>query len=206
MADRVRCAHEAELREAARVLARSHRDDPAFAHVLGDRRRRVSMLAPVFGQWLRHARSAGEVDVALRGGRLVGVAAWLRPPGDVQSPDDLAAAAAPYVPLLLTRPLRGSRLLRYMAAAAASHPRTPRWYLEIIGVDDGERGRGAGRALLAAGLARVDRDGAPAYLETCERENLGLYESFGFRVQRAGVPLAPGRGAPTHWTMWREPR
>ena len=202
----VRALEPESIAAAAAVLARSHRDDPAFAHVLGDRGRRVGVLAGIFGQWLGHAFSAGAVDGVFRRERLIGVAAWLAPPGDTQAPAAFVRTAAPYLPLAIARPRAAVRLLCYMTAAAASHPSVPRWYLEVVGIDDGERGRGAGRLLLTPGLARADEQRTPCYLETCERRNAAFYESLGFVVERSGLRLVTGGHAPTHWTMWRDPR
>ena len=52
-------------------------------------------------------------------------------------------------------------------------------------------------------LARCDRDGLPAYLETTKARNVGFYERRGFTVVgEANIPL----GGPPMWFMLREPR
>jgi hypothetical protein len=51
--------------------------------------------------------------------------------------------------------------------------------------------------------ARADEEKLPAYLETGNEKNLGLYRHFGFEV-RDEIRLSPG--APPLWTMGREPR
>ncbi|HLI66469.1 MAG TPA: GNAT family N-acetyltransferase [Caulobacteraceae bacterium] len=64
----------------------------------------------------------------------------------------------------------------------AYHPETPHWYLSFVGVDPMRQGRGLGSALLEAGLARCDADGADAYLESSNPKNTPLYERYGFEV------------------------
>ncbi len=64
---------------------------------------------------------------------------------------------------------------------------------------DPER-RGIGGRLLSFGVARVDAEGMPAYLESSNPRNIGLYERHGFRVTR--VLDLPG-GAPTATAMWK---
>ena len=57
-------------------------------------------------------------------------------------------------------------------------------------------------ALLATGLARVDADGLPAYLEATNWRNAALYARHGFEVM--GVVEAPGY--PEIIAMWRPAR
>jgi len=52
----------------------------------------------------------------------------------------------------------------------------------MIGVDPVRQGRGLGSALLEAGLARCDAEGAMAYLESSNPKNVPLYERYGFEV------------------------
>jgi ribosomal protein S18 acetylase RimI-like enzyme len=44
------------------------------------------------------------------------------------------------------------------------------------------QGRGLGSALLEAGLARCDSEGASAYLESSNPKNIPLYERYGFEA------------------------
>ena len=64
----------------------------------------------------------------------------------------------------------------------AFHPEEPHWYLAMLGVDPMRQGRGLGSALLKAGLARCDAEGAAAYLESSNPKNVPLYERHGFEV------------------------
>ena len=93
--------------------------------------------------------------------------------------------------------------LRLLAAIDALHPKEPHWYLCTLGTEPDRQGRGVGSSLLAEGLARVDEEGMPAYLESSKERNLPLYARFGFEV--VGEIRGPA-GAPPMWRMWREPR
>jgi len=77
---------------------------------------------------------------------------------------------------------RSAVLSRVGEAVRAFHPDAPHWYLSMIGVDPMRQGRGLGSALLEAGLARCDADGAIAYLESSNPKNIPLYERYGFEV------------------------
>src|SRR5262249_61319220 len=98
-----------------------------------------------------------------------------------------------------------SRLL-YTQRATRSvldrHPRTPHYYLFLLGVDPAAQGRGIGRALVAPILERCDRDGVAAYLETSAERNLALYRSLGFDVT-GEIDLRRG---PKVWLMLRAAR
>lgn len=95
------------------------------------------------------------------------------------------------------------RLSAISKAMAAHHPHDrEHWYLLAIGVATDRQGGRLGSALLAHTLEIADADGAPAYLEATSRRSRVLYERFGFEVI-AEISAAPG--APTLWSMWREP-
>ena len=82
------------------------------------------------------------------------------------------------------------------------HPGGPCWYLPLIGVDPAHQGRGLGTALLQEMLTECDRQQLPAYLESTNPRNLGLYQRHGFRelgIIDTGV-------APPMTPMLREPR
>jgi GNAT superfamily N-acetyltransferase len=192
--------------DAAGVLARSHRQDPACVYLLPDTRRRVPVLTHIFGQWCDDALSYASARCAVLKQRVLGVSVWFPvgafPPSRRR---ELRALPAYLRPLLLDA--RGTLgFARYIFAAAREHPcAREHMYLAIVGVDDGWRGQGIGTVLLAHTLADADATATPSYLETSREGNLPWYRRLGFTVVRAGVALV-GPGGPTHWTLWREPR
>lgn len=81
-------------------------------------------------------------------------------------------------------------------------PDEPHWFLDAIGVDPARQTQGIGGAMVAWGVAKADRDGVPAVLETGRERTVRFYERFGFRViERSNAP----DGGPTVWFMRREP-
>ncbi len=83
---------------------------------------------------------------------------------------------------------------------AANHPRDAHYYLFAVGVRPHAQGKGFGGALVRAGLARADADGAAAYLENSKPHNTPLYERLGF--QPTGLLPLPD-GAPPLLAMLR---
>lgn len=125
----------------------------------------------------------------------LGAALW-EPPGRTTPARSLLRGTPTYVRVF------GRRLgdaLRTEWSMERHRPGIPHWYLKAIGTPPGARGRGAGAALLAHGLARADADGIGTYLESSTPANLPLYRRFGF-VERGRVP-APGTVPPI--AMWR---
>lgn len=200
----VRPAGRADIAALARTMARAFQDDPVFCWLQPDSARRAAALPGFFGAMARHHFVAGggvEIAVTESGGASgVGAAALWDPPGrSMQNPLEQIAM----LPALL-RTFRG----RLAAARAlgeemkANHPEEPHWYLAMIGSDPRVRGGGYGAALMRSRLQRCDAEGAPAYLESSNPDNVPYYMRFGFEVT-GEFSVADG---PPMWPMWRQPR
>ena len=63
----------------------------------------------------------------------------------------------------------------------------PAWYLAAVGVKSSHKGQGLGSRLLGKMLARCDRLGRPAYLESSSQRNLAFYQRLGY--ERLADPL-----------------
>ncbi len=104
-----------------------------------------------------------------------GAAIWLAP-GVEADPARMAALDMPGT----EDDERVAQALRQ--AMAQYHPSTPHWYLWTLGVDPRLQGRGVGSTLLRHALARIDAEGATAYLEASNPALIPLYERHGFEV------------------------
>ncbi len=62
------------------------------------------------------------------------------------------------------------------------HPEELHWYLPLVGVEPNAQGSGLGGALMRHAVARCDREGALAYLESSNPRNIPFYERHGFEV------------------------
>jgi GNAT superfamily N-acetyltransferase len=126
----------------------------------------------------------------------LGAAMWL-PPGvtpDVERLDALADAHAPKG--------RAGDMEQVFEQMERYHPPYPCWYLPLIGVDPTHQGRGCGSALLQYALARCDREGMPAYLESSNPRNISLYLRHGFEI----IGNIQAGSSPTMAPMLRRPR
>ncbi len=185
----VRAATAADRRDVVRVMAVAFDDDPVARWLVPPGR----SLEPLFAAHARWAhRAPGCTDLALLDGVPVGAAFW-DPPGFKVSPVRQLAAIPFYWRALGSHLGRGATVESQMHGA---RPHEEFWYLAGVGAV--RRGEGIGSALLRH---RLDAVTAPAYLESSKRENIALYERFGFEL-REPISLPDG---PDLWPMWRKP-
>jgi ribosomal protein S18 acetylase RimI-like enzyme len=105
-----------------------------------------------------------------------GASLWM-PPG--VNPNDAALVA------IIERSVRGKRkddFLEMFGQMGSYHPEEAHWYLPMIGVDPARQNAGYGSALLRHALARCDREGLAAYLESSNPMNITLYQRHGFEI------------------------
>jgi GNAT superfamily N-acetyltransferase len=189
--------HRARPHEApgiAATLERSFFDDPVMRWAIPDDGRRRRVLPDFFELSARTIQPYGESLVA---GDAVGAALWV-PPGRQAAGDDAEAFGR------RMEQIAGSDAARVFEIAALldeHHPRGSFFYLQFIGVQPDQQGRGIGAALLTPVLDRCDRLGLPAYLEATSPRNRRLYERHGFHAAGDLAPL----GGPPLWPMWRQP-
>jgi GNAT superfamily N-acetyltransferase len=79
-------------------------------------------------------------------------------------------------------PAKHEELFEVGGQMDAAHPSFPHWYLPWLAVEPGRQGQGLGARLLGEGLAAVDTDHEPAYLETPNPRTVPFYERHGFEV------------------------
>jgi GNAT superfamily N-acetyltransferase len=193
-----------EYQEAAVVAARAFHTDPFFEFLTRNAVARSRGLDLYLLAVCRHLGHKGRLLTARRGGRIVGVAAWVAPGGypypvATQLGQGLGAlrALSRVPPALVTG-------ARYLLAIEKAHPKHEElWYLQLLACDPEHQRQGVGGALLEGVLGECDRDGIASYLETQKEDNLAYYRRFGYELSETLTPVKHG---PPLWTMRREPR
>ncbi len=138
----------------------------------------------------------GEAWVAEENGHVVSAAMWMRPDRPVS--DAVWRAIEP-----LQVQLEGDRhaaSVQAEAFLAPYRPTAPHYFLGAVGTMPARQRCGFGRAVLRPVLDRLDREGAPAHLETCGSDNVAFYASLGFEVT---AEVTVPSGGPTVWMMSR---
>lgn len=189
----IRVAIGPDLDGITATLWAAFRDDPVWSWAFSDIEKLKSWWRFLIGGALRYpwVWVAGDYSAA---------SVWIPPGGS-----ELTASEDEDVPFLL-RDLAGDRataIMELLDRFEAAHPRNrPHYYLSLLGTHPDHRGNGLGMRLLAENLARIDREGMPAYLESSNPANDERYERVGFA--RIGEFATPD-GAHLVTTMWRDP-
>ena len=151
--------------------------------------------------WALLINNALHYPYVLRTANFESVSVWI-PPNGVE----LAAEDEEGLPQLIEELVgeRSSEVLDLLQLFDDAHPHAePHYYLSLLGTQNAYRGQGLGMALLKEGLARIDSENMPAYLESSNPINNTRYESVGFVAVNSFQ--APGNG-PEVTGMWREPK
>jgi GNAT superfamily N-acetyltransferase len=192
-----RLATAADLPAAVETLARAFYADPVWGWAFPDPERRLEQHSVV---WRAIAESALAYESAWILGECAAVALWI-PPAKLE----LSPAAEERVEVLMREMLGAgaARVLEAFERFDAAHPQgEPHYYLSLLATNPDHSGRGLGMGLLANCLARIDAEGAPAFLESSNPLNTPRYERLGFSV--CGEFELPDDG-PNVTQMWRDP-
>ncbi len=192
----VRLATTDDVAAISKSLARAFEDDPVWEFLVPDPATRVRRCEVIFATMLRvqhvpHAACYTEPGLA-------GAAIW-DPPGKWRmTPAQLLRGTVGFA-----RGFRAGmpKALRTLSAVERQHPRTPHYYLAILGTDPEHQGKGIGSSLLRPVLDRCDDAGHGAYLESSKEANIPFYRRHGFEVT-GEITLPKG---PKIWPMWRDP-
>lgn len=169
----VRSASRDEEGAVSAVIALAFATDPMARWSL----REAQIYLAVMPELIRaFGVAAYDSDSAYVSDDFGGAALWL-PPGvepDFERLDHLIRTNAD--PAIL------SDIDAIFEAMAHYHPEAPHWYLPLIGTDPTRQGQGIGSALMRHALARCDREGVAAYLESSNPRNIPLYQRYGFDI------------------------
>ena len=179
------------------TISLAFHDDPTWSWAFPDPDRRQEQYAAF---WAFMVGGALRYRWVLITDSCEAAAVWIPPAGTEIAEEDEARVADLLEELVGARAGEVGELLALFDAA---HPREePHYYLSLLGTHPSHTGRGIGMWLLAESLARIDREGMPAYLESSNPGNNHRYERYGFEA--IGEFFPPGGDMPVT-TMWRNP-
>ena len=146
--------------------------DPAFRFFFPDSANFVNH-ATAFARHLFDKRVDRGTIWIIDGG--MSVAMWDEPAGAGDEP--LGDNSAPQLPADCL-----ARLDAYHAAVRTALPSEPFWYLGILATHPNGRGQGLGRTVMVPALELAVEARVPAYLETTNPNNIGLYRKAGWEI------------------------
>jgi len=193
-----RLATKPETEDVVRTLAEAFYEDPVWGWAFDDGARRLEQHSA----WFRLVVNSGiEHGAVWTTPGYEAVSVWV-PPG---CPELLPADEALLQPTI--ERLTGDRAAVILSAFdrfEAMHPHdSEHHYLSLLATRTRHRGHGYGMRLLGENLARLDAEGAAAYLESTNPANVRRYQAAGFELM-SSYELADG-GPPVD-QMWRAPR
>jgi GNAT superfamily N-acetyltransferase len=196
------CLTRADEREAVASLGAAFAEYPLLVALCPDAERRPRVTEAFCRVLLRlSVRSGGAFATADRA-----AVACALPPGR-EWPSAWTFIPVGGLSLAWRLGWRGSRLLKRLErgfdGARAKHVGDrPHWYLYLLGVRPGMRGKGLSRVVLRPLFGAADHAGLPLYLETMTEGNVPIYQKLGFELLGRSE-LANGL---PNWEMLREPQ
>jgi ribosomal protein S18 acetylase RimI-like enzyme len=189
----VRVATWADAEPLSQTLGRAFHDDPLICHFIADVAARPAKMPRIFKLLLKLGVGYGACHVT---SGYEAATLW-RPPSQWHLPFWQYITNGPE--LLGVFGLDAFRVMTTMDVIEKVHPKTPHWYLQVIGTDPEKQGKGFGSLIMRHQLAIADQQGMPAYLESSKESNIPIYKSFGFEV--TGEIRIPN--GPVLYPMWR---
>jgi len=196
----VRKATRNDIAPIADALVKAFDDDPVMEYFFPSKlSRRRERLGGFFRLNLK-SLSLRHDEVYTTEDGVHGAAIWM-PPGKWRTTTADVIRTLPATMRLLGRQLPFA--LRGLTFMESHHPKEPAYYLQVLGTQPESQGKGMGSAMLQPVLARCDREGIGAYLESSKETNVPFYSRHGFKVtEEVRLPA----GGPPVWLMWREPK
>jgi GNAT superfamily N-acetyltransferase len=186
-------ADHVDVAAAAALIARSFDHLAANHYLVPDPRERLRIMEDWFSVLTEHAAN-GAGEVLLTHDRSA-VTVWFDRTSEPAEPDNyekrLTELAGDFV----------GRFHELDELFEENHPVDPHWHGAFFAVTPARQGQGLGTALIGHTLARLDRDGIPAYLEGTNDENRQLYRRLGF-ADMSPSEIRLGDGTP-FFRMWR---
>jgi GNAT superfamily N-acetyltransferase len=195
-APQVRLTQDAgRLSALAQVFGRAFVHEPMMLWPLCSDGDLTECFTKCFGYFLEEALPLGLIWEA---GDADGAAVWI-PPGRSETWDSHPWSQAR---ILALGDDGGRRYEEFWDWVATHEPTEPSWQLDSIAVRPERQGRGIGRAVIEAGLARARAHGTGVFLSTGTAANVTIYGRCGFRVYDEDDAPA---GGPRIWFMRWDP-
>lgn len=181
-----------QIEKASRVAARAFQEDPIFVYYFPEDKKNNVVTHCKYLILL--GMLSGEVYVTSN--NIEGVAVWLT----FRVEDQKIEKQPKEIIRMMRKVKRDNFSYRLFAEKFAvnaelagllrdQHANFPNWYLNMIAVDPIHQGNGYGGSLLRSKLEELDKQNLPCYLNTQNKNNLPLYEHFGFKlVGKARIP------------------
>jgi len=196
-----------DIERVAEMLTRAFYDDPLTLYAYSDEERESGNLHYFFQFPVRYCLRYGEGYAPTSD--IEGVALWLPSSKYPITFWRTLRTASLWFMLKMMRKIGSARLKRmayigkYIDEAHKRLASFEHMYLQVLGVDPEQQGKGYAGKLLKTMFNRLDEEGMPCYLDTLKEQNVAMYEHLGFKVlEKIDIPDADIAS----WALLREPR
>lgn len=189
-----RTAEANELDAVTRLCLAAFADEAVTAWIIPDPTARQEYMRHMFSTSLEAAITAGSLILAINsGGDPIAASIWISQTARTEIQGQQGPSTAP-------DDQQTRRMATVESATEARRPNAAHLHLSSMATLPDHRGRGAGAAMIAAGLERARAHDVPIYLEASTSDNRRLYERVGFRDH--GGPIHLPDGGPSLQPMW----
>ncbi len=187
------------IKSAGEVLSRALYGDPMTIHVLPDNTERKLKLHHVYQMLVCLGVRWGEAYAI--SSNLEGIAVWI--PYKTYKEYTIRTLRCS-IKARLNKLGRGAGkrfkpIDKYNAEAHKEFAPNEHWYLQVIGVDPQNQGKGYGSALMKYMLEKIDENKVPVYLETSTEKNVKFYEKLEFIVMKEAI--IPDTRVPVYYML-----
>jgi len=193
--------NKSHIKATADTLVKAFHNYPLYVKFFPDASERIQKLSYMLRGLVHYGVLYGEVYTTSP--NLEGVSIWL--PSDRVDPSLWRMAQSGWFSIALKIGVSSiGRIIRFGNYSSAVHKRhapVRHWYFQLLAVDPIYQGKGYASVLLKPILARMDKEQFACYLETHKRENVSIFEHYGFTVVEEGI--IP-KSRITQWAMLRQ--
>ena len=181
-----------QIKPASKMLARAFRDDPVVKYAFPEKGGNDPRTPYSYEFMLRMGMKYGYTYTT--SSALEGVAVWDRIRNPEYSFWRMLFSGA-LLPGMRMGWDVGKRMQKFANRLEEKHKEIINdihWYLQLIGVEPEQQGKGFASGLIREMLKNIDEEGLPCYLETELEKNVPIYEHFGFQtLEEYVIPDTP---------------
>jgi len=188
------------LNDAAQVFSRAFIDDPLIKWFFPEMSSREQLSLSYFRFRIMYGLLYGEVYATSH--NLEGLAVWIPSKNTKMTNLKMMRSGGFRLMKNLGFELIG-KLISVSNFVSNIHHRLvnyPHWHLSPMGVAPEYQGKGYGSILMRSMLKKLDEENLPCFLETQNKENVEIYQHYGFEViDLTSIPNSDLK----HWSMLR---
>ncbi|UCC19999.1 MAG: GNAT family N-acetyltransferase [Promethearchaeota archaeon] len=190
-----------QIKKASHVISEAFFNDPLMTYLFPEIKERKFKLSSMMELLIRIGMKYGVVQATSP--HIEGIAVWFPSNKAKITPTMgfLNGGISYFFKLRGKTIKKQNKIYNYIYSKHKELMPSDHWYLSIIGINPLFQGKGWSTLLLNSMFTQIDKQNLPYYLDTNNKENISIYERFGFEiVEEYKLPNANL----VNWAMIRE--